>query len=138
MPCRERLDPAKQLIRIPRTKPPVKNRPGREVILEFHQPSIASDRLVHQILILRVPLDECGDEPAAWHYSQSLTAREIEGSASQSVANSLPFTRVGDFGVGEDYLTAASSVLAYRELAVELDLEAAGALVIDDWCLGGS
>src|SRR5207249_6438973 len=79
----------------------------------------------NQVGVLRVSLDEAGDEGAPRHHRLAVGPDLIQGCPGQPATEAVALERGVDFGVGEHDVVAPIAVLGEPgELIVDADLEA--------------
>ena len=86
----------------------------------------------NKILILRMFVDETGDEGTEWHNLQMTGAREIECKSGELRPQAMAFQRPRHFGVIKDDTIRKTSIGEQGTTSVNEQFETPGGFVVGD------
>jgi hypothetical protein len=105
-------------------------------VVRLHEDNSSNELLLvspGNLLVFGVPLDVRCEKGALRVDSIALRFCEYKRSVSQLAADSAAFESGGNFGMGEVNFLPNNSVLGNRKLSIQVDLEALGLGVMDDF-----
>jgi len=86
----------------------------------------------NKILILRMFVDETGDEGTEWHNLQMIGAREIECKSCELRPQAMAFQRPRHFGVIKHDTIRKTPIGEHRKTSVNEQFETPGGFVLGD------